>query len=133
MLTTRGCLSASLATIIALIGATEAIADNLCRPALALDEVEFSAMIPPTLERVWSAVVSVDASQCAAISKGKFEIVFTRLSENAPDLEFRKQYMWSAPSSVWSVPLLGVGLAFAADEAVGHYRIDNVTPCLCRN
>jgi hypothetical protein len=50
-------LSASLATIIALIGATEAIADNLCRPALALDEVEFSAMIPPTLERVWSAVV----------------------------------------------------------------------------
>ena len=133
MLATRGCLSTSLATIIALIGATEAIANNLCRPALTLDEVEFSTMIPPTLERVWSAVVSVDASQCAANSKGKFEIVFTRLSENAPDLEFRKQYMWSAPSSVWSVPLLGVGLAFAADEAVGHYRFDNVTPCTCRN
>ena len=133
MLATRGCLSTSLATLIALISATEAIADNLCRPALALDEVEFSAMMPPTLERIWSAVVSIDASACREDSKGKFEIVFTRLGENAPDLEFRKQYMWSAPSSVWSVPLLGVGLALAADEAVGHYRIDNVTPCTCRN
>ena len=133
MLATRGCLSTSLATLIALISATEAIADNLCRPALALDEVEFSAMMPPTLERIWSAVVSIDASACAEDSKGQFEIVFTRLSENAPDLEFRKQYIWSAPSSVWPVPFLGVGLAFAADEAVGHYRIDNVTPCACRN
>jgi hypothetical protein len=34
---------------------------------------------------------------------------------------------------VWPVPFLGVGLAFAADEAAGHYRIDNVTPCACRN
>src|SRR5262249_27634426 len=133
MLTKRGCLSASLVTLIALIGATEAIADTLCRPAFALDDVEFSAMIPPTSERVWSAVVAIDASACTENSKGKFEIVFTRLSENAPDLELRKQYMWSAPSSVWSVPLLGVGLALAADEAVGHYRIDNVTPCTCRN
>ena len=133
MLTKRGCISASLATIIALIGAAEAVAEHPCRPALTLDDVEFSVMIPPTSERVWSAVVSVDASACTENSKGKFEIVFTRLSENAPDLEFRKQYMWSAPSSVWSVPLLGVGLALAADEAVGHYRIDNVTPCTCRN
>jgi hypothetical protein len=133
ILTRRSSISASFAAIIALIGTTAAIAEQLCRPALTLDDVEFSAMIPPTLERVWSAVVAIDASACAEDSKGKFEIVFTRLSENAPDLEFRKQYMWSAPSSVWPVPLLGVGLGFAADEAVGHYRIDNVTPCVCRN
>jgi hypothetical protein len=131
--TRRSSISAWFAAIIALIGTTDAIAEQLCRLALTLDDVEFSAMIPPTLERVWSAVVAIDASACAEDSKGKFEIVFTRLSENAPDLEFRKQYIWSAPSSVWPVPFLGVGLAFAADEAAGHYRIDNVTPCACRN
>jgi hypothetical protein len=132
MVTTR-CISAALAALIALTGATQAVAENLCRPALMLNDIEFSAMIPPTLERVWSAVVSVDASACTANAKGKFEIVFTRLSENAPDLEFRKQYFWSAPSAVWSVPVLGVGLRFAADEAVGPYRIDNVSPCTCRD
>ena len=133
MFAKRSCTSALLATIIGWINVTQAVGENLCRPVLTLDEVEFSAMIPPTLERVWSAVVSIDASACREDSKGKFEIVFTRLSENAPDLEFRKQYMWSAPSSVWPVALLGVGLAFAADEALGHYRVDNVTPCTCRN
>jgi len=89
ILTRRSSISASFAAIIALIGTTDAIAEQLCRPALTLDDVEFSAMIPPTLERVWSAVVAIDASACAEDSKGKFEIVFTRLSENAPDLEFR--------------------------------------------
>jgi hypothetical protein len=115
-----------------LIGTTQAIAEHLCRPTLTLDDIEFSKMIPPTLERVWSGVVSVDASQCATNAKGKFEIVFTRLSENAPDLEFREQYMWSAPSSVWLVPL-SVGVTFAADEAVAQYRIENITPCACRH
>src|SRR5262252_1459135 len=110
ILTRRSSISAWFAAIMALIDATDAIAEQLCRPALTLD-----------------------ASACAEDSKGKFEIVFTRLSENAPDLEFRKQYIWSAPSSVWPVPFLGVGLAFAADEAAGHYRIDDVTPCACRN
>jgi hypothetical protein len=89
-------------------------------------------MMPPTLKRTWSAVVSVDASACTADSKGYFEIVFTRLSENAPDLEFRKQFLWSAPSFVWQVSSVGVGLVFAADEVVEKYRIENVTPCVCR-
>jgi hypothetical protein len=126
MLATRGCIAASITTIIALVGATESTAEHLCRPALTLDDVEFSSMIPPTLERVWSAIVSVDASQCAANSKGNFDIVFTRLSENAPDLEMRKQFTWSVHS-------LGVSLAFAADEAAVQYRIEHVTPCVCRN
>jgi hypothetical protein len=133
MLAIRTSTSAFLATIIGLVGATQAVGENLCRPTLTVNEVEFSAMMPPTLERTWSAVVAVDASACTADSKGYFEIVFTRLSENAPDLEFRKQFMWSAPSFVWQVPSVGVGLAFAADEAVEQYRIENVTPCACRN
>jgi len=27
----------------------------------------------------------------------------------------------------------GVGLTFAADEAVAQYRIENITTCECRN
>ena len=132
MLMKRACASV-LATIIGLIGVRQAIGENLCRPELTINEVEFSAMTPSTLERTWSAVVAVDASACTENSKGYFEMVFTRLSENAPDLEFHKQYMWSAPSFVWQVPSVGVGLAFAADEAVGRYWIENISPCACRN
>ena len=133
MLAKRVCASV-LATIIGLISVRQAIGENLCRPTLTVNEVEFSAVMPPTLERTWSAVVAVDASACTADSKGYFEIVFTRLSENAPDLEFRKQFLWSAPSFVWQAsPSVGVGLAFAADEAVAQYRIENITSCECRN
>jgi hypothetical protein len=133
MLMKRACASV-LSTIIGLIGVRQAIGENPCRPTLTVNEVEFSAMTPLTLERTWSAVVAVDASACTADSKGYFEIVFTRLSENAPDLEFRKQFLWSAPSFVWQAsPSVGVGLAFAADEAVQRYWIENVSPCTCRN
>jgi hypothetical protein len=133
MLAKRSCTSVFLATIIGLISVPQAIGENHCRPGLTFNEVEFSAMIPPTLERIWGAVVSVDASACAENSKGYFDIVFTRLSENAPDLEFRKQFMWSTPSFVWQAPSVSVGLTFAADEAVAQYRIENITPCECRN
>ena len=132
MLAKRVCASV-LATIIGLSGVRQAIGENLCRPVLTLNEVEFSGMMPPTLERIWSAVVSVNASACTENSKGYFEIVFTRLSENAPDLEFHKQFIWSAPSFVWQAPSVSVGLTFAADEAVAQYRIENITPCECRN
>jgi hypothetical protein len=129
----RACASV-LATIIGLIGVRQAIGENLCQPELTINEVEFSTMMPPTLERTWSAVVAVDASACTENSKGYFEMVVTRLSENAPDLEFRKQFLWSAPSFVWQAsPSVSVGLVFAADEAVEQYRIENVTPCVCRN
>ena len=132
MLRKRACASV-LATIIGLISVRQAIGENLCRPTLTVNEVEFSAVMPPTLERMWSAIVAVDASACTADSKGYFEIAFTRPSENAPDLEFREQFLWSAPSFVWQVPSVGVGLAFAADEAVAQYRIENITSCECRN
>jgi hypothetical protein len=118
--------SAFLATIIGLIGVTQAIGEDLCRPALTLNEVQFSGMTAPTLERTWTAVVSVDASACAADSKGFFDIVFTRLSENAPDLEFRERYAWRPPS-------VEVVVNFAANEAVERYRVANITTCACRD
>jgi hypothetical protein len=124
-MTIRSCTSLLLAVVIGLIDVTQAVGQRLCRPALRINDVQFSPMQPPTLERTWSAVVSVDASACTENSKGYFDIVFTRLSENAPDLEFRKQFACSAPS-------VSVGLAFAADEAVAQYRIENITPCVCR-
>jgi hypothetical protein len=124
-MTIRSCTSLLLAVVIGLIDVTQAVGQRLCRPALRINDVQFSPMQPPTLKRTWSAVVSVDASACTENSKGYFDIVFTRLSENAPDLEFRKQFAWSAPS-------VSVGLAFAADEAVAQYRIENITPCVCR-
>jgi hypothetical protein len=133
MLAKLSCTSAFLATTIVLTGVTQVIGDSLCRPALTLNEVQFSGMTEPTLERTWTGVVSVDASACTADSKGYFDIVFRRLSENAPDLDFRKQYVWSAPSFVWPAPSVSVGAAFAADEAVAQYRIENITPCVCRD
>ncbi len=122
----RTCTSAFLATTIGLIGVTQAIAENLCRPALTLSEVQFSPIRTPKLQRNWTAVVSVDASRCAPNSNGHFDLVLTRLSENAPDLEFREQFAWSPPA-------VSVDLAFAADEAVESYRIEDVTPCVCRD
>jgi hypothetical protein len=120
----RSHISVLLAGIVGLTSATTAVGGQPCRPALAFKEVDFSQMQAPTLERKWTAVVSVDASRCAANSAGYFEIVFTRLKEIGPDLEFREQFIW-LPTSV------KVGVDFAADEAVGRYRIDNVTPCAC--
>jgi len=116
--------AAFLAAIIGPIGFTTAVAENLCRPVLTLSEVQFSPIRTPKLQRSWTAVLTVDASECAVNSGGHFDIVFTRLSENAPDLEFRERFVWSPfPRNV--------ALDFAADEAVASYRIENVTPCVC--
>ena len=95
-----------------------------CRPTLAINDVHFTEMQPPTLSRTWSAVVSVDAAHCAAKATGTFEIVFVREKETAPDLAFRERFVWRAPS-------VKVQVDFAADEAVQSYRIDNVTACDC--
>jgi hypothetical protein len=123
-MTIRSCTSLLLASVVGLTGITEAISQRLCRPTLTINDVQFSPMQPPTLRRKWTGVVSVDASHCAANSVGSFEIVFTRLSETAPDLEFRERFVWAPPS-------VNVAVNFAADEAVQRYRIDNITPCAC--
>jgi hypothetical protein len=120
----RFCLPAFLAGAIPLICVTQAAGQQACRPTLAFAEVQFSEMQPSTLERKWTAIVSVDASRCAASSAGSFELVFSRLKEIGPDLEFREQFAWRPPS-------VTVAVDFAADEAVERYWIANITPCPC--
>ena len=122
----RTCTAAFIAIIAGLAGIIEASAQNLCRPALTLSEVQFSPIRTPKLQRSWTAVVTVDASECAVNSGGHFDIIFTRLSETAPDLEFRQRFAWSPFSQ-------SIALDFAADEAVAEYRIENVTACVCRD
>jgi len=97
----------------------------LCRPTLNVTGVQFSEMIPPTLERKWTAVVSVDASHCATTS-GRFAISFSRLKETAPDLEFQEQFIWLPPSVTVSVD-------FWSDEAVERYWLSDIVACPCRD
>jgi hypothetical protein len=120
----RSHISGFVAGAIGLIGATQAVGQEVCRPALAFKEVHFSEMQPPTLQRKWTAIVSVDASRCATKSGGYFEIGFTRLKETGPEIEFREQFKWLPPS-------VKVEVDFWADEAVDAYWIDNVAGCVC--
>ena len=115
----------SVAVAIGLIAVTEAIGHGLCKPALSVNDVQFSPINPATLARNWTAVVSVDASGCKANFRGTFEIVFTRLSETAPDMEFREPFIWTPPS-------VNVSVEFGSIETVERYWIDNVSPCICR-
>jgi len=95
-----------------------------CRPKLTVTNVKFSEMIPPILERKWTAIVSVDASRCQPSSGGYFDIVITRLRENGPDLEFQERYAWQQPS-------VEIAVNFAANEAVQHFRVENISSCVC--
>lgn len=85
----RLCIFGLLTGGIGLVSVMQAVAQQTCRPALAFEEVRFSEMQPPTLERKWTAVLSVDASRCTTTS-GRFEIVFSRLKENGIEIEFRE-------------------------------------------
>jgi hypothetical protein len=116
--------AAWLVAVLAFGCATEAPARDTCKPVLAIGDVHFTEMQPPTLSRTWTAVVSVDTSHCAAGPEGTFDIDFVRESETAPDLEFWERFVWRAPS-------VNVQIDFAAGEAVQSYRIDNVTTCIC--
>jgi hypothetical protein len=105
-------------------GVTSAVCQPVCRPNLTFKDVAFSHMQPPTMQRKWTAKVSVDASRCAANSTGTFEIVFTRLQELGPDTEFSENFIWAAPD-------VAVAVTFAPTEAVQDYRIGRVTLCPC--
>jgi len=120
---TRSRIFGPLAGTIALVSATQAAGQPLCRPVLAVWQVRMSAMQPPTLQRKWTAVVSADASRCATTA-GSFEIGFSRLKENGMEVEFRETFTWSTPSA-------SVGVDFWADEAVESYWINSVQACPC--
>ncbi len=112
--------------LIATIGVARAAGPQQCKPVLAVNDVRFSQMQPPTLKRTWSASVSVDASACQANSSGSFDIVFTRTSELGPDLEFTERFPWR-------VPAVEVTVDFWAYEAVQQFRVENITSCVCLN
>ena len=121
----RSCIFGLLAGSIGLVSVTQSVAQQICRPALAFKEVRFSKMRPPTLERKWTAALSVDASRCATTS-GRFGIVISGLKENGLDIEFQEQFMWKPD-------LVEVSVDFSADEAVGGYRLGDVAACPCRD
>jgi hypothetical protein len=122
----RSIVYALLASGLGVVAVTQSVGAGPCKPDLDIKEVRFSQMQPPSMERKWTAVVSVDASHCAANTAGYFEIVFDRLLEIGPDLEFREQFIWMSPS-------IKVAVDFGAYEAVGRFRIDNITQCACRD
>ena len=113
-----------LAGLVTAIATTQAVGQPICRPTLAFKDVGLSAMQPPTLERKWTAIVSVDASHCAANARGSFTIAFLRVKETGPDTEFKQQFVWQAPS-------VEVAIDFWADEAVQAYWFDNIAACPC--
>ena len=55
----------TFAATLTLIGITPAIAQNLCRPALTINEALLSPIEPSNLQRKWTATVSADTSECA--------------------------------------------------------------------
>jgi hypothetical protein len=120
----RSSLFRFLACALAFAGIPQASSAPLCQPSLAFKQVQFSPMQPPTMQRKWTALVAVDAARCAANSRGRFEIVFTRLQEYGPDSESREEFMWAAPE-------VTVAMDFAPTEAVQDYRIGRVTQCPC--
>ncbi len=126
----RSCIYGLLAATIGLISVTQAVAKQVCKPALAIKDVQFSEWQLPSMERKWTAAVSVDASRCVANSAGYFEIGFSRLKENGMEVDFREEFIWLEFDG--AAPSVNVSVDFWADEAVEGYWLDAVTPCPCR-
>jgi hypothetical protein len=113
---------ALFAGILAALAATPSLAAPLCTPGLAVTSAQLSDM--RASQRVWTARIAVDASQCATTS-GQFFIRFVRLKEIGPDLPFSEPFTWR-PGAIEA------SAVFAADEAVLDYSIGYVRPCACR-
>ena len=110
--------------ILTLGAAAQALAAPVCKPQFVLTDVHFSETHPETMQRRWTAHLSVDASRCASAS-GRFEILLTRQKENALETDFAEQFTWKAGT-------VAVSVEFWADEAVESYRLGNVAACSCR-
>jgi hypothetical protein len=122
----RSCILGLLAGIPGFIGVTQVVGQEVCRPALAVTEVKFPKWQPPSMERTWTAVVSVDASRCAVNSVGYFEVGFARQKEDGMEGDFREQFIWRPPS-------VEVSVDFWFDEAVVAYWLNRIAPCPCRD
>jgi hypothetical protein len=115
-------LSAWLASSVVLFTATPNIAQQLCKPALAVTQASISEV--QNWRRTWIGVLTIDASPCSS-SSGEFEIEFTRLKENAPDLRFVERFTWKPGQSK-------VSLEISWDEWVQNYRVSRIAPCPCQ-
>ena len=100
----------------------QGLAAPLCTPDLAITSAHLSEM--RALQRIWTARIAVDASQCATTS-GRFFIRFVRLKEVGPDLPFAEAFTWRPG-------VIEVSTTLAADEAVLDVSIGYVRPCACR-
>ncbi len=119
----RSRLATILAGLVIVSGVTQAIGKDACRPDVSIKNVRFSEVGSST--RVWTALLNVDASRCAA-SAGRFEVKFIRLKDNAPDLPFSEWFPWRPGETE-------VSLGFWEDEAVLDYSIGAIAPCACRD
>ena len=104
------------------LGASQALANGVCTPAMTFKEVRFAQHAS---HRTWTGTLAVDASRCAAAT-GRFEVGLVRQKENAPDLRFVEQATWR-PGQVEVV------VELAIDEAISDYGIRDITPCACRD
>jgi hypothetical protein len=106
------------------VGLSPATAAPICKPVIGFKEIRFSPTHRETMERTWSATLSVDASRCATKS-GHFQILFARSKENAPEDEFVEPFVWKPGA-------MDVSVNFWADEAVEAYWLHSVATCPCR-
>jgi len=120
----RQLLTASfLAAAIAVSGTSFVAAGPVCKPKLTVKDIKFAEVQRETQERRWTAIVAADASRCATTA-GYFDLGVVRQKENGVELEFREQFIWSAPT-------VTIGIDFWSDEAVEDYWIDSVQACPC--
>lgn len=113
--------------LVSIVGASSvanALEAPICKPPLTISNVRFSETHPETLIRTWSATVSADASGCAS-STGRFEMMFNRQKENAPELDFTEAF-------AWRLGPIDVSVDFWADEAVEGYWPTAISECPCR-
>ena len=110
------------ALLTALLGAMPASAEGVCKPKVEISNAQFSKAT--NLKRYWTATVTADASTCSA-SILLFSIRFLRWSESGPDIEFIEPFIRQRDEHV-------VRVEFRADEAVGNYRVYDVSTCPCR-
>jgi hypothetical protein len=115
-------LAGWLAAGVVVCTATPNAAQQMCKPGLAVTEASISEA--RNRQRTWTAVLSVDASPCSS-AFGEFEIEFTRLKENAPDLRFVERFTWASGQTK-------VSLDVSWDEWVQDYRLSRIAPCPCR-
>jgi hypothetical protein len=111
-----------LAGAAALFSPTQTGGETLCRPTLTFEQARLAET--RGRQRRWSAVVAVDASQCATAS-GRFYVNFVRIKEMTPDLLFSEEFTWSPGR-------MEISLDVWLDEALLDYWIGYVALCPCR-